>query len=287
MAWAARPATSSRVRSSRNARTASPAGHTPRSPNRASSTGCRGAAMAAGRRTSPASSRQCPTNGPTAARHARPSRPSEAAVVIDGPGQRGCRPVHQRVGEHHVRVEPGETVVPERQPGPSRRAHAERMGRRAQVVAEPGQRQLAGPGAAAHRLGGLDHPHPQPRPSQRHRRGQPVGPRSHDDGIQLVRRPVAWVLGVPAPHDVWPGSARRRPTSTRTLPRQPDRTSGGNWSLCCGRDRRCVTRRPSWGTADRAGAPGRAGASSRPSRRGRPTRSAGEGTRSSLTPHLR
>jgi hypothetical protein len=82
-----------------------------------------------------------------------------------------------------------------REPDPSRRRieapeegrrQRQRMGGRAHVMPEAGQRELLGAAAAAGAGRALDHVHAQPRGGERHGGGQAVGPASHHDRVGVT-----------------------------------------------------------------------------------------------------
>ena len=66
-----------------------------------------------------------------------------------------------------------------------RRGEAERVHRRAEVVHEPGKRQLLAAQAAAGLLGRFEHEHPQPSFGERDRGDESVRPGADDDGVDL------------------------------------------------------------------------------------------------------
>ncbi len=87
---------------------------------------------------------------------------------------------------------------------------------RAHVVAKPGQRQLLGAGAAADGGRAFEDLDPDAGPGQRHRRRQPVGTRTHDDGIDGLHGPT---LRDAAPDHAAPDHAAAEQTgSDQTAP---------------------------------------------------------------------
>jgi len=100
----------------------------------------------------------------------------------------------ERVRSLDWRLEQLEPVFVQRQAGEERRAERERVNRRADVVVKAGDRQLGRAGAAADRLGALDHVDGAPAARQLDRGGQAVGPGAYDDRVYQGRR----VAGLPA-----------------------------------------------------------------------------------------
>ncbi len=147
-----------------------------------------------GRRSSEASFSPSRTSGPNSRRQARPSAPPRpAAVAGHGPLEDHGPAAVERVGDRRVGVDQLDAAGREVDRPEERRGEGQRQDRRADVVAEPGQRQLGGPGPAAGRVGGLVDADRAPGTGQGDRRGQAVGPGADDDGIDCLgpalRRP--------------------------------------------------------------------------------------------------
>ena len=136
-----------------------------------------------------------------------PALPSSSGWARSTSGQRHSSPWRSRSSELQ-----------------ERRADGHRVHRRAVVVQDAGDRQLAGAGAAADRLGGLEHRHLHPLPGERDRAGEPVRARADDD-----RRAHAG--------DGRLGAVARRPRPPRRGSRSTRRATAGA--------RPCRRRRPS------------------------------------------
>ena len=89
------------------------------------------------------------------------------------------------MGQRQVGVHPLEAEVGEGKLGQRRRPRAQGLHGRAHIMAEAGQRELRSAGTPTDGVVGLVHAYPEPGTSQGHRRGEPVGPRSDDDGVEL------------------------------------------------------------------------------------------------------
>ena len=104
--------------------------------------------------------------------------------LLEAPVQ-GDRPrATQRLGEGHLglaqdHAEAGEVQGAEEGRGDQRRVH-----RRADVVAEPLERERLGARPAPHGRRTLEHLDAESRPGQRERCGKAVGPRAHDDRVR-------------------------------------------------------------------------------------------------------
>ena len=120
--------------------------------------------------------------------HEPPVRRAVAAETVGGLGEptleHDRRPVVERVRRRCARVDPvdAEVEAPE-----ERRPHRERLHRGADVVQEPGQRQLLGVQPTAEVAGGLPHLDLDPVLQERDRRREPVRPRPDHQGACHVR----------------------------------------------------------------------------------------------------
>jgi hypothetical protein len=92
--------------------------------------------------------------------------------------------VLERMREGGGRLDQLEPVLRQRERAEEGRAGNERMDRRAVVVDEAGQRQLAGAEAAADLLRRLEHAHAEPGAGERDRGREPVRPRADDVGVR-------------------------------------------------------------------------------------------------------
>ena len=123
----------------------------------------------------------------------------ERALEDDGP------PLVEGMGDRGIGVDELDAVRRPVDRPEERRGERERHDRRAHVVAEPGERQLRGPGAATDRRSGLVDTHRATGPSQRHGRGQTVRTRTDDDGVERrSTRPGHWAAPT-APAPAWKG----------------------------------------------------------------------------------
>ena len=134
----------------------------------------------------------------------RPEQPQPGAAVVGPPVasrpaavdreralQHRRAPAVEGMGERRVGVDELDAVgVPVDRPE-ERRGGGQRQDRRAHVVAEPGERQLRGPGAATDRGGRLVDPDRAAGTGQGDRRGEAVGPRPDDDRVEVGRRHAA------------------------------------------------------------------------------------------------
>jgi hypothetical protein len=106
-----------------------------------------------------------------------------ARGALDIAMDRGRRTPVQRMREHHRRLDPLETELRQRQRLKQRRRDAERMDGRAEVVHEPGQRQLPGSRAAADGRFGLEDDDLATGLGNHNCRGEPIGAGADDDGV--------------------------------------------------------------------------------------------------------
>ena len=95
------------------------------------------------------------------------------------------------MGERRRWMDELEPVRRERERAKERRAGDERVDRRAQVVDEARERQLARPDAAARLLGGLEDLDLEPLARELDRGGEPVGARADDDRIGSQATPAS------------------------------------------------------------------------------------------------
>ena len=171
-------------------------------------------------------------------------------VVDRAVQQRGA--AVERVGQRDRRVAPAHTVLGERQVTQRRRAEAERVDRRADVVAEARLGQLGGAAATARRRGRLEHDDSATGLGHRDRRDEAVGPGADDDGVVLRdrrhgeepyrRRDGA---GTVVPHAPAAGGlVRRRPRPRRRLQRSDDSADRDDRRRRHRRRRRPRPRRP-------------------------------------------
>ena len=113
--------------------------------------------------------------------------------LLDRAPGRGATPAVERVGVLDLRPAPRQPVRAEVEAARERRVDGERVGGRALVVDQAGQRQLAAAGAAAERVGGLEHRHVDALGGEGEGGSEPVGPAADDDGARhataLQRRP--------------------------------------------------------------------------------------------------
>ncbi len=124
-------------------------------------------------------------------------RPEDAGVGIRVPAEPlrglldraaqedGLAPV-ERMGERQRRLDPLEAVILERNRPEEGRSGGHRMNRRAEVVDEPRERQLAGAEAAADLLGRLANEHRAARSRELDRGREAVGAGADDDGVVSV-----------------------------------------------------------------------------------------------------
>jgi hypothetical protein len=126
--------------------------------------------------------------------------------------------VVERVRHGHRRADPAEPVALERQRPEERRENAHRVAPRADVVQEPGQRQLRAPGAATHLVSRLEHAHGGARPRQLDGGREPVRPGAdHDRVVHALRPPRSPTAGA--------RPTFRGPPSPRRAARAPRRRS--------------------------------------------------------------
>ena len=118
----------------------------------------------------------------------RPEKPAPGAPVLAQPRRRlldradhrrGAAVV-ERVRQVDLRPAPLEPVLLQLQRAQEGRCRRHRLPRRADVVDDSRDRQFRAAGAAADRLGRLQHRHLDARLGQRHRAGEPVGARADD-----------------------------------------------------------------------------------------------------------
>ena len=160
--------------------------------------GARRPAAPTRRASGPNSRAHAAASGPSASAARRPVRESRSSTTARSGVERDVRP---GLGMDPLDAVPGEVHGPE-----ERRRDPQRMGGRADVVDEPGQRQLGRPRAAADGVGRLVDAHGAPRTGELDRRGEAVGAAAHDDRVERPRRDGSTGHG----RTVRTGSAGRR-----------------------------------------------------------------------------
>ena len=161
-------------------------------PKRASSSGCRGRRIFCLKMSSPSRSKDA-EEGPKIRFQALPASPSPAAVSSIERSIVAAPPPSKRVREVDLGPGPLEPVPVEPQRRQRRRVDDQRVHRRAVVVEQAGQGQLAGAGAAADRRRRPRSPSPPPR-------GSPGSP----------RRPARWGRRRRSPPRSCPALGRER-----------------------------------------------------------------------------
>ena len=127
-------------------------------------------------------------NGPTSRLYAVASCPKDARGHLQGFAQDDRRLAVERVGNRRARLDPGQPMFGERESRKERRQDPERMRGRADVVVESRQRQLCGAGAAADRIGRLEHEHRRAVARQLDRGREAVRATPDDHGVQACRQ---------------------------------------------------------------------------------------------------
>ena len=138
------------------------------------------AGASSGRRMSSASASKRRRGGAEEPPPGGPAVAEAGGGLLDRAQHRRRLAAVERMREVDLRPGPLEPVAVEAERRQRRRADRDRVDGRAVVVQQAGQGQLAGAGAAADRLGGLDHRHPDPAGAQRRGAGQPVGAGADD-----------------------------------------------------------------------------------------------------------
>ena len=115
--------------------------------------------------------------------------------LVDGANDERRRPVVEGMSERCWRLDPLDAVLGERHRAHERRGDPERVDRRADVVHEPGQRQLRRAAAAADRLLGFQHSHGQAGAGQHDRRAETVRTRADDNRFRHSREASRTVPG--------------------------------------------------------------------------------------------
>ena len=107
---------------------------------------------------------------------------------LQGPEGSDGHPVVEGMSERDLRLdEPGAQVVKDRI-GEKRRQSQQRVGRRADIVTESGQRQFLGAASSACRGSTFDHMDRQSGARQGHRCSEPVRARTDDNCVELSHR---------------------------------------------------------------------------------------------------
>ena len=116
---------------------------------------------------------------------APPVAPAEARRgLVDRPPGGGARSTVERMGVLDQRPPPRQPVTGEIEAPRERVVERQRMGRRALVVDQPRQRQLAGSRAATEAIGRLEHRHLDALGGEGEGGSEPVRPTAHHDGAR-------------------------------------------------------------------------------------------------------
>ena len=189
------------------------AGSSAGSPKRAIRIGWRGG-RTTGRRSSGTSRSHSPRQRPEQPRPGGGVRaegqPQGRAPIREIPLQDDRAGRRQGVRHGDIRVDPLDAVAREVHGPEERRRDPQRMGGRADVVDEPGQRQLGRPRPAADGVRRLVDAHRAPGPRELDRRGEAVGPAADDDRVERPRRGGSTGHGRTASGPAQPVARRRR-----------------------------------------------------------------------------